>query len=254
MPHPKASVPTSLAGPLATPNGHASEFGGLPAVGAVFSASDTSLSHHFCTASVVDSPGGDVIVLAAHCLSDPANGSPTPGPIAFVPGYHDGQQPFGVWYSSALLIDPHWAANSDPDTDVAFAVVHKNGDPSARVEDEVGAEKIAFNQPMPATVGVVGYPAETDKPVSCLNTTKIFSPTQAEFDCTGFTDGTSGGPLLRDIDPVSGLGTVLGVIGGYQEGGDTDDVSYAAYFGAPAKALYQAASAAGAVTPSPSRS
>ncbi|WP_370093187.1 serine protease [Streptacidiphilus sp. MAP12-20] len=244
---PRASVPATLAGPQAAPNGHSAEFLGLPAVGTLFVGDGSNgLGHHFCTASVVDSPGGDVIATAAHCLSDPAQGTSTVTPVVFVPGYHDGQQPFGIWKSSAILVDPHWAANSDPDSDFAFVVVHKDGDAAARIQDVVGAERIAFGAARPMTVGVIGYPGATDRPISCLNTLTAYSATQSEFDCTGFTDGTSGGPLLRGIDPVTGLGTMVGVIGGYQEGGDSDDVSYSAAFADRAQALYTQAAAAGA--------
>jgi V8-like Glu-specific endopeptidase len=252
IPGPPAVVPASLAGPAATPDGHSAEFSGLPAVGTLFYPDDNSFAHHFCTASVVDSPGGDVVATAAHCLSNPAQGAPTPTPMIFVPGYHDGQQPYGAWRSTAVLVDPHWAASSDPDSDVAFLVVHKDGDPGARIEDLVGAERIAFGAQRPVTVGAIGYPGSSDRPISCLNTMTAQSATQSEFDCTGFTAGTSGGPLLRGIDPTSGLGTLVGVVGGYQEGGDTDDVSYAAYFGDRVKALYQQAVTAGASgSPSP---
>lgn len=250
---PAANVPASLAGSQASPDGHSTPFGGLPAVGVLFSPDDVSDNHHFCTASVVHSPGGDVVATAAHCLSDPANGSPNPSTVVFAPGYHDGQRPYGVWRSTAIMIDPHWAANSDQDSDVAFLVVHKDGDPNARIEDEVGAERIAFGVSRPTTVGVIGYPSSTDQPISCLNSISAYSATQSEFDCTGFSDGTSGGPLLQGIDPKTGLGTLVGVIGGYQEGGNTDDVSYAVYFGDRIQALYAQAVAAGSPSPSASR-
>jgi V8-like Glu-specific endopeptidase len=244
-------VPSNLAGPGAQANGHSAQFSGLPAVGAVFSAEDAGLQHHYCTGSVIDSPIGDLIVTAAHCLSDPQNGAPTASPILFVPGYHDGQHPFGVWRSTALYLPPTWAANSDPDADVALAVVHKDGDPAARLQDLVGAEHVGFDQSLPVTVGAIGYPGETDAPIACLSTLKSYSATQSEFDCNGFTDGTSGGPLLRGIDPSSGLGTVVGVIGGYQEGGDSDDVSYAASFGAHVRALFAEAVAAASASAAP---
>ncbi|WP_052438490.1 trypsin-like serine peptidase [Streptacidiphilus jiangxiensis] len=252
LPGPAAHVPASLAGAQASPDGHSTPFDGLPAVGALFYPDDASYSHHFCTASVVHSPGGDVVATAAHCLSDPAQGSPNPTALVFAPGYHDGQYPFGLWRSTAILIDPHWAANSDQDSDVAFLVVHKDGDPNARIENEVGAERIAFGADRPAMVGVIGYPSGTDRPISCLNKLTAYSTTQSEFDCTGFTDGASGGPVLQGIDPHTGLGTLVGVIGGYQEGGDTDDVSYSVYFGDRIQALYGQAVAAG--TPSASAS
>lgn len=47
--------------------------------------------------------------------------------------------------------------------------------------------------------------------------------------------------MLADVDPGTGLGTLIGVIGGYQQGGRTDAVSYAARLGATVAALYQTA-------------
>ena len=43
------------------------------------------------------------------------------------------------------------------------------------------------------------------------------------------------------MDPKSGQGTLIGVIGGYEQGGDTDAVSYAAVFGPNVTSLYLAA-------------
>src|SRR5262250_1511468 len=63
----------------ASPGGQA--FGGVAAVGALFSENTGRLGTHFCTATVVHSPHGDLAVTAAHCLSG------TSRPIAFVPGY-----------------------------------------------------------------------------------------------------------------------------------------------------------------------
>jgi hypothetical protein len=64
-------------------------------------------------------------------------------------------------------------------------------------------------------------------------------------DCGDYTDGTSGSPFLADVSAASGLGTVIGVIGGYEQGGDTPEVSYAPKFGAAVAALFQSAEAAG---------
>lgn len=57
-------------------------------MGALFQGAWQS-NPHFCTASVVDSPSGDVIATAAHCLSGNAKD------LEFVPMYHDGQAPYG---------------------------------------------------------------------------------------------------------------------------------------------------------------
>ena len=68
---------------------------------------------------------------------------------------------------------------------------------------------------------------------------------QLEFDCGGYTDGTSGGPFLTSVDPLTGQGSVIGVIGGYEQGGDVPQISYSAMFGANVAALYQTAVAGG---------
>jgi hypothetical protein len=98
---------------------------------------------------------------------------------------------------------------------------------------------------VPALVRVIGYPGDADQPLSCVNWAKGFSATQLEFDCDGYTDGTSGGPFLAGPSGTSGQVTVIGVIGGYEQGGDTAEVSYAEAFGPAVSALYQRAVAGG---------
>lgn len=76
----------------------------------------------------------------------------------------------------------------------------------------------------------------------------MFSPTQMRFGCGGFTEGTSGSPFLIDSGGPAGDVTVIGVIGvigGYQQGGDSADVSCAAAFGSNVQALYDVAIAQG---------
>ena len=67
------------------------------------------------------------------------------------------------------------------------------------------------------------------------------SATQLVFHCGGYTAGTGGSPLLSYVHAATGLGTVIEVIGGYQQGGVTDAISYAAVLGPAIAALYQAA-------------
>ena len=239
-----ARVPAVLTGPDATPSPVSSPFVGMPMVGAVFVSGEGGRpGDHYCTASVVDSPGGDLIATAAHCIVDPANGSTTEAPFVFVPGYHDGQEPYGAWTPVKVLIDPHWLADSDPAYDIAFAVVQETGHPGARLSSLVGSEAIGFGARLPAVVSGIGYPASGEQPIACLNTLKPFQPTQSEFDCSGFANGSSGGPLLVGVAPGSGRGRLVGVIGGYQEGGLTAEVSYAAVFGSSVQNLYRQAAA-----------
>ena len=47
------------------------------------------------------------------------------------------------------------------------------------------------------------------------------------------------------MDAATGVGTVIGVIGGYQQGRELPDVSYAAGFGQDMRTLYNTAVAQG---------
>jgi V8-like Glu-specific endopeptidase len=216
--------------------------GFMPQVGALFSEDGNgNPTGHFCTASVVDSPHGDVIATAAHCVIDPTSGQATQ-PFLFAPGYHDGAYPYGLWSASQVIVDTQWSNGGNPDYDVAFVVLKPNA-AKENVQGVVGSDRITFGDASaePGLVGVIGYPGGTDQPIACLNTTKPYNPNQSEFDCAGYQSGSSGGPLLQDLDSDTGEGTLVGVIGGYEEGGDTPDVSYAAHFTDSIKALYQRA-------------
>ncbi len=206
----------------------------IPAVGTLFTTTRTGLGKHFCTASVVDSPHGDLALTAAHCVSGIA-----PAQMLFVPGYRAGRAPYGVWAVTRVVMDPHWISSAAPQSDFAFLVIR----PAARrrVQAVTGGERLGVGQPAGQVVQVVGYPDGASAPVVCRNRVRWFSPSQLEFDCSGYADGTSGSPLIAGVNPATGLGTVIGVIGGYELGGYSADVSYAARFGASTAALYKIA-------------
>jgi hypothetical protein len=168
--------------------------------------------------------------------------------VAFVPDYSAGDTPYGVWSVRRVFEDQNWQADGDPDDDFAFLVVHKPGS-TVRVEDLTGGEIVGLSEPNGGYVEVAGYPDVLDTPVACRNSLTAYSVTQYQFDCDGFTDGTSGSPLLAmQPAPASGgnagaggVAVVIGVIGGYEQGGYTASVSYAARFGSSLAALYRAA-------------
>jgi V8-like Glu-specific endopeptidase len=230
----RTASPTPSTSPAISSSGQ--PFGGLAAVGALFTASGGQLGSHFCTASVVHSTHGDLAVTAAHCL-DNGQGQQ----VVFVPGYDNGKKPYGVWAVTAVYADQAWQSSQDPDDDVAFLRLSDlNGVP---IEHVTGAERIGTVSAKRTLVRVIGYPGQTDQPIACLNWAQPYSATQLEFDCHGYTDGTSGAPFLA-ASSASGQGTILAVIGGYEQGGDTENVSYASAFGASVMALYRQAEAA----------
>ncbi|HKS47352.1 MAG TPA: trypsin-like peptidase domain-containing protein [Amycolatopsis sp.] len=192
---------------------------------------------HYCTASVVDSPGGNLVLTAAHCIHNGESGYRTG--ISFVPGYHEGAAPYGVWTATRLFVDPRWAADSDPDLDFGFLTVYQTGNPSS-LESETGANRLGTDRGFANLVTLSGYPDDSETPVVCQDTTTREDTYQTRIDCPGFPDGTSGGPWVIGAGARGG-GTVVGVIGGYQEGGDTADVSYSSYFDQDIATLYKTA-------------
>ncbi|WP_245633884.1 trypsin-like serine peptidase [Amycolatopsis jejuensis] len=198
------------------------------AVGALFAD-----GKHFCSASVVHSPSGDLVLTAAHCLGDDITA------VTFEPGYHDGVAPYGRWQVTAAAVPDGWRNSSDPDLDFAFLTVAQPG--SASLESLTGANRLGVGQGFTHTITLTGYPDDTEEPVVCTGTTTQSDAYQQSVACPGFPDGTSGGPWVTNTDPATGLGTVIGVIGGYETGGATADVSYSAYFDGDIAQLYASA-------------
>jgi V8-like Glu-specific endopeptidase len=224
--------------------GHLVTYGEKTTIGALFTLSPSGqLENHFCTASVVDSPTGDLAVTAAHCMQRQVVGQ-----VAFVPDYSPGHMPYGMWVVTRVIEDPQWQKSGNADDDFAFLVVAQVGNPDP-VQNLTGGEKLGISAPAGRQITVAGYPDTTDTMVSCQNTVVAFSNTQFEFDCDGFTEGTSGSPLLAEGVPIGatgeaatdGVDMVIGVIGGYEQGGYTASVSYAARFTTELATLYQRA-------------
>jgi V8-like Glu-specific endopeptidase len=212
-------------------------------VGALFDH-DAS-GDHFCTASVVASPGRDLLITAAHCIHGGKGGGYRQD-VVFIPGYRDGQEPFGLWTPARLVVAPQWIDSSNPDFDVGFVVLKP--DDGKNIEDILGASQLGIDPGYQNLVRVTGYPASADAPVTCVNQTSEQSPSQLRFDCDGFTGGTSGSPWVTKVDPQTRNGTIVGVLGGYQEGGSTEDISYSSYLGPQIEQLYRQAVADEAAT------
>ena len=233
---PAHAAPTPSAAKRGVP------FNGTAAVGALFTRPGGKLGAHFCTASVVSSPAGNLLITAAHCVQGKSL-SPA-GSIVFAPGYHNGRFPHGIWVVTAVYVDSAWATDQNPDDDVAFLIA---GRPGTHIQRSTGAETLRIDRP-PQWVQVIGYPNATSRPITCTAPARGFGARQMVFDCDGYTNGTSGGPFLARVSPKTGDGWVIGVIGGYQQGGDTPNVSYSPRFLASVLALYKTATSASAAS------
>jgi hypothetical protein len=109
------------------------------------------VTDYACSGTAVRSPSRSLVWTAGHCVSDPGLVGPEFATNwEFVPGYSEGRKPFGEWPANRLATTPQWGGNGGPlsggDTafDFGAAVVAKHA--GRRLQDAVGARRIAFNQ------------------------------------------------------------------------------------------------------------
>ena len=180
---------------------------------------------HGCSASVVHSPGHDLIITAAHCISGNGAG------IRFAPGYSRGATPWGVWTTTKAWVGSTWISTQDPQSDVAFLQVapQRIGGRTVRVEDVTGADILGFAPRSGTVVTDPAYPAGVnDRPINC--TARItYTGRFPTFNCFGYFGGTSGSPFLVQRPGRPSL--VVGVIGGLHQGGCYDWNSFSPAFG-----------------------
>ena len=218
-----------ITAPKGTPR--AAPFPGSPTTGVLFYTAGGK--GHFCSASVVDSTRDDLALTAAHCVY--SNG--LAANIEYVPGYHNGKRPYGVWPVRSITVTSGWKRTHDPDLDFAFLTLASAG--GRPIQARTGGLTIGFTRWYSEKIEVIGDNDSDAGPVRCATKSFRFRTGQMEFYCHGFWTGTSGGPWIIGYNARNGTGTVFGVIGGYELGGDYEWASYSAYFGSAARALYQ---------------
>ncbi|MGW7452173.1 trypsin-like serine protease [Streptomyces sp. NPDC054787] len=223
---PQLSAPpaTTLPPAVTPPPGGPAAF-----TGALFT--DGLDSDHFCTATVVHSPGKNMIITAGHCLLD---GQQDGGSAVFAPAYANGFAPYGTWKIEEVFEDDRWSEGTDDDYDLAFARLAPDGK-GRTIEDVTGAAVLDTSGRAGEEVTVTGYPADRKVPRTCTAVAVRESETQQRFDCADFPGGTSGSAwIARD-------GKIIGIL----TGGDTDDVSTSTVLGEYAASLYAKATRKG---------
>jgi len=205
-------------------------FDGVPTTGALFATMGGA--RHFCTAAVVRSTAGDLAITAAHCVD--AGGFAAS--VEYVPGYHDGRRPYGTWAVREIIVPAGWHRSHDPDLDFAFLVIGRADGP--RIQARTGGLTVGYSRSYRETIEALGYNDGEGRPVRCLTRSFKFRTGQMEFYCHDFWAGTSGGPWITGYRAGTGTGTVFGVIGGYEDGGDYDWASYSPYFGHALRVLF----------------
>ncbi|GAA4899797.1 V8-like Glu-specific endopeptidase [Stackebrandtia albiflava] len=195
-----------------------------------------------CSGNAVTSDNGNTVLTAGHCVKYQGSWHTN---WVFVPGYHDGQRPYGTWTAASTAATPQWVASEDMNYDVGAAVVNPlNGQ---NLTDVVGGQGVAFNQPYNLSMYTFGFPAadpyDGEKFIYCSGSTiRDFLLTDDHGMSCDMTGGSSGGPWFVNFDEATGTGQQASVnsfgyvfLPGYMFG---------PYFGAEAQNLYNEVSAA----------
>ncbi|GHH76762.1 peptidase [Streptomyces sulfonofaciens] len=192
-----------------------------------------------CTATVVHSANRSTVVTAAHCVDNTdllGDDNQWVTNEMFVPGYHDGQAPYGRFVGRTAVADATWLANDQQHGetydayDQAFVAVNPN-ERGQLLETAVGAaQRIGFDRPGDVPSFSFGYPRASADPAReglpeytgerlayCQGRAREYPGTPDWPEPPGqfgppciMGGGSSGGPRMTGFDPATGMGTVVG--------------------------------------------
>jgi len=197
-----------------------------------------------CSGTSVNAPNLSVVFTAGHCVNE---GNPRHWfnqDWVFVPGYHDGVRPYGVFVARWLGATAPWVNGASENADVGAAVVSRN-ERGQRLGDAVGGDGIAWNLSPHQVFDVHGYPVESpfdgatqricsDTPFLGHDLASFLwpGPLNLALSCD-VTGGASGGGWTIH-------GNVLNSVTNYGYGDDRT-TDFGSYFGNAVKALYEQA-------------
>ncbi len=195
-----------------------------------------------CSGTAVDAPNRSVVITAGHCVHE--LGRWYDRDWIFVPGYHDGERPFGVFAAKWIGATAPWAGEGSENADVGAAVVGRN-ERDQRLGAAVGGDRIAFGLPPSQVFDVHGYPVAPPFDGAtqrvCAGTPFLGhdvesflwrGPLNLGLTCD-VTGGASGGGWTIDGDVLNGVTDY-----GY---GDDLTTDFGSYFGGAVRALYEQA-------------
>ena len=201
---------------------------------------------YVCSGTVVSSNSHTVAWTAGHCVNDADNGGGFATKWQFVPGYRNGERPFGSWPAKRLLTTQGWKQRGNVRVDFGAAQLTRDGQ-GRGIEDVIGARGIAFDAPRNEAYTAFGYPAlpallhpefDGERLYTCDSELTGSDnppgsgpdPLEIEYDMTG---GSSGGGWVIEGDRVASVTS-------YGYAGDLFHL-YGPYQGAAAHELYDEA-------------
>ncbi|MDQ4094664.1 MAG: hypothetical protein M3174_00435 [Actinomycetota bacterium] len=191
-----------------------------------------------CSGTVITTDNRSVVWTAGHCVNH--GGDRWANKWIFVPGYDDGEAPYGKWTAQTLAAPRGWINHGSSAYDIGAAILN----PNARGEyiaDVVGSLGIAWNLPRRQEFTVYGYPAAglfTGGSLwACRSaygwSDPIPGPNPLAVGCN-LPYGSSGGGWVVELSD----GLYLNSVTSYSHVGERH-VVYGPYFGDAAASLYE---------------
>lgn len=196
-----------------------------------------------CSGTVVDAPSHTLVWTAGHCVNDAGGGGGYATNWVFVPGYRNGQRPYGSWPATQLFTTAAWQRNANVRVDLGAARLARDAQ-GRGIEDVVGARGIAFNQPRDQQFRAFGYPALPTLLRPDFDGERLYTCSSGR---TGDDNPPGGGPPTLEIlcDMTGGAsgggwvidGGLVNSVTSYGYLGDFDHL-YGPYLGTAAESLY----------------
>ncbi|MGH2712007.1 MAG: trypsin-like serine peptidase [Actinomycetota bacterium] len=202
-----------------------------------------------CSATAVSSQNRSVVWTAGHCVYLVEEGGLSSS-VEFVPGYANGNAPYGEWPATEAWMPTGWVQLQSPSYDMAALIVMEDQN-SMRLEDVVGGRGIAWNVARNLQFDAFGYPASPpfdgeslfvcDSQYGLEDPFVLTSPPRTTAIGCDMEAGSSGGGWIIRDQYLNGLNSY-----GFEE---VPEVLFGPYFGDVAANLYNSASVS--TTPGP---
>ncbi|MEY9872705.1 V8-like Glu-specific endopeptidase [Streptacidiphilus sp. MAP12-33] len=181
------------------------------AAGRVFFHNPRTGGDYSCSASALNSASRQLVLTAGHCVHG-GRGGTWMTKWVYVPDYHNGTAPYGVFAAKSYRTFAVWITSSNLARDVAMVTTWPNN--GRKLVDVTGGNGITWNRTRSQSVYVLGYPdnyGQAQVQMYCAGGTSPERGTSRLQIRCDLGHGASGGPWLVSYNTRIGLGYVDGV-------------------------------------------
>lgn len=176
-------------------------------IGKVFVRSKSGGVVFTCSGSAINNAGKNMVLTAGHCVYGGGNfyiGANYNW--FFVPGYQNGNAPYGQWQAKTIATNNAWINKSNFNFDVGIALMFPLN--NTQLVTRVGGLGLQWGLPAIGDRTAIGYPAEGrfngENQYFCFGKTRAYDTGQVEMSCD-MTRGSSGGPWIIGLNVSDGI-------------------------------------------------